>query len=272
MTTEMTMLADCHVHLDSYSTVDIAGILRRAHEAGVGLLISAGTTLDSSARSSDLASQFSPIFAGVGIHPMDVSQSMDEDTYYQLKSLAEANKKVVVISEIGLDFIEGAPDRAIQYQSFREQIRLARELKLPIIFHTRDAHEETLRLLKEEQAYQVGGAMHYFQADAATASKCLDMGFYISLAKPLLRLPHLQEVVAQLPLDCLLLETDSYSQPFKEKRKNWTEPSHVRLVAEKLAELKGITLDEVEEATTNNLLSLLATRVEVVRAYTSLGK
>ena len=265
------MLTDCHVHLASYASAEAEGILQRAQEAGVGMIISAGTSLESSIRCIELASQFPSLFAGVGIHPMDVREPIGEDTYNQLKSLAQANEKVVVISEIGLDFMKGAPDRALQYQSFREQIRLARELRLPIVFHTREAHDETLRVLKEEQAYQVGAAMHYFQADEATAQKCLDLGFYISLAKPLLRLPHLQEVAAQLPLESIVLETDSYPQPFKRKRENWTEPYHVRMVAEKLAEIKGITLEEVEEATTKNLLSLLATRADAIRAHTSLA-
>ncbi len=261
------MLADCHMHLASYAPDEVPGILQRAGEAGVGMIISAGDTLESSARCVQLASQFSPVFAGVGIHPMEVRESITEDTYTSLNSLARANEKVVVVSEIGLDFMEGAPDRALQYQSFREQIRLARELKLPIVFHSREAQVETLRVLKEEQAYQVGGVMHYFQGDKTTAQKCLDLGFYISLAKPLLRLPHLQEIAAQLPLDSLVLETDSYAQPFKRKRKNWTEPYHVRMVAEKLAELKGITVAEVEEATTRNLLSLLASKADVIRAH-----
>ena len=106
-----------------------------------------------------------------------------------------------MVSEIGLDFMEGMPDRADQYQAFRAQIGMARELRLPIVFHSREAHDATLRVLREERAYEVGGAMHYFQADRDTAQQALDLGFYISLARPLLRLPELQAVAASLPLE-----------------------------------------------------------------------
>ena len=141
-------------------------------------------------------------------------------------------------------------------------MRLARDLRLPVIFHSRglpnvpETHREVLRVLREERGWEVGGAMHYFQGDAAVAAECLDLGFHVSLAKPLLRLPHLQEVAAVLPLDGIVLETDSYPQPFKGKRERWTEPKDVREVAAKLAELKGTTLEEVAAATCDNLLRL----------------
>ena len=153
-----------------------------------------------------------------------------------------------MVSEIGLDFMEGMPDRADQYQAFRAQIGMARELRLPIVFHSREAHDATLRVLREERAYEVGGAMHYFQADRDTAQQALDLGFYISLARPLLRLPELQAVAASLPLEGIVLETDAAPQPFKAKRSMWTEPRHVRDVAAKLAELHETTPERVEEA------------------------
>ena len=162
--------------------------------------------------------------------------------------------------------MEGTPDRAVQYQAFREQIRLACELHLPIVFHSRESHEEVLRVLREERAYEVGGVMHYFQADEATAKKAIDLGFYVSLARPLLRLPHLQEVAAGLPLEHIVLETDAAPQPFKPRRESWTEPRHVRAVAEKLAELQGRPVAEVEAATTDNVRSLLRERWKAVTA------
>jgi TatD DNase family protein len=171
---------------------------------------------------------------------------------------------VVAVSEVGLDFGPGSPDPSLQYQAFREQVRLARELGLPIIFHSREApgrpelHREALRVLRQERGWEVGGAMHYFQADAATARECLDLGFLISLAKPLLRLPHIQEVVKQLPLESIVLETDSYPQPFKSRRENWTEPRDVALVAQKVADLKGIEVAEAAQATSENLVAMVS--------------
>ena len=188
---------------------------------------------------------------------MDIREPIDEEAYGQLRDLAVSTEKVLVMSEIGLDFIEGAPDRALQYQAFREQVRLARELGLPIVFHSRDSHTEVFRVLREERAYEVGGVMHYFQADERTAMEAIDLGFYISLARPLLRLPHLQEVAAELPLDSIVLETDAAPQPFKAKRENWTEPRHLRTIIESLSELQRKPVEEVEEAVAANVKRLL---------------
>jgi TatD DNase family protein len=265
------MLTDCHTHLDSYSDDDVPGVLARARDAGVGLVITAGTTLESSRRGVELASRSRELFAGVGVHPMDLTGPIDDGACDGLRRLATSTDKVVVMSEIGLDFMEGMPDRSDQYQAFRAQIALARELRLPIVFHSREAHHETLRVLREERAYEVGGAMHYFQADRDTASKAIDLGFHISLARPLLRLPELQQVAAGLPLDSILLETDAAPQPFKAKRSNWTEPRHTRDVAARLAELHELTPEEVEAATTANLLGMLGERRSVVERYLGLN-
>lgn len=258
------MLIDSHVHLDSFSDQEVGEILDRAKGAGVDFVISAGTTLASSRRSVELSSRFPGLFSGVGVHPMDIREPFDDATYADLLALAQSTEKVLVMSEIGLDFMEGAPDRALQYPAFREQIRLARELGLPIVFHSRESHAEVFRVLREERAYEVGGAMHYFQADEATAMEAIDLGFYISLARPLLRLPHLQEVASRLPLDTIVLETDAAPQPFKAKRENWTEPRHLRTVAERLAQLQGKSVEEVEQVVAGNMERLLRSRWSVV--------
>ena len=251
------ILCDSHTHLDHYSPSEIPDILERAEGAQVGLIVCAGTTVDSSKACVELSQGYDIFYAGVGIHPMQVEAPMDEGLYQTLRDLAANSPKVVCVSEIGLDFLPESPDRELQYQVFREQIRLARELKLPIIFHSRESHPEVLRTLREEKGYAVGGVMHYFQGDEATAREAIDSSFYISLARPLLRLPELQEVARKLPLENIVLETDSAPQPFKKHRHNWTEPRHTRDVAEKLAELKGIPLEEVATVTTGNLTRLL---------------
>ena len=260
-------LIDTHTHLDSFSNEDVASILARARSVGVGAVISAGTTERSSRRAVELTSVFPDMFAGVGVHPMDLEGPIDDAAYARLHEIASSTGKVVVISEIGLDFMEGMPDRAVQYQAFRRQIGLARDLRLPIVFHSREAHGETLRVLREERAYEVGGTMHYFQADARTAEEAIDLGFLISLARPLLRLPELQEVAASLPLQHIVLETDAAPQPFKAKRENWTEPRHVATVAQTLAELKGIDVEEVEEVTTANMKRVLGARWDTLVSY-----
>ena len=252
-------LIDCHSHLDSFSDEEIGQILIRAQDAGVGAVITAGTTPETSARAVQLAMTFPTMYAGVGVHPMDLTGPIDDHAYRTLRSLATSTNRGVTISEIGLDFMEGMPDRAVQYQAFREQIRLARELGLPIVFHSREAQSETLKVLREERAYEVSGAMHYFQGDLETARQAIDLGFYISLAWPLLRLPELQEVAAQLPLESIVIETDAAPQPFKSKRESWTEPRHCRAVAEKLSELRLVPIEKIEESTTQNALTIFPT-------------
>ena len=251
------IMGDSHTHLDQYPTSEIPEILERARLAQVGFVVCAGTDIASSRGCVEISERYSGCYAGVGIHPMEVKGAVDDGVYSTLRDIAANNSGVVCVSEVGLDFLPQSPDREIQYQAFREQIRLAREMGLPIIFHSRESHPEVLRILKEEKAYEVGGVMHYFQADEATAKDVMDSGFYISLARPLLRLPELQEVAINLPLDSLVLETDAAPQPFKKYRHSWAEPRHVKDVAEKLAELKGITLEEVAEITTGNLTRLL---------------
>ena len=261
------MFIDCHVHLDPFTDVEVGEILDRARGVGVHAVISAGTTIPSSRRSLELSERYDGLFSGVGIHPMDIREPFTDRTYETLRDLATSTDKVLVMSEVGLDFMEGAPDRAIQYPAFREQIRLARELGLPVVFHSRESHDEAFRVLREERAYEVGGIMHYFQGDFRTAQKVMDLGFYISLARPLLRLTYLQETAVKVPLENIVLETDAAPQPFKSKRENWTEPRHVATVAQTLAELKGIDVEEVEEVTTRNMSRVLGARWETLIGY-----
>ena len=251
------LLGDCHTHLDKYPAAEMPGILDRAREAAVAFAVCAGTTLQSTQACIDLAERYEPLYAGVGIHPMEAHEPVTSQVYAELERMAKSSSKVVCISEVGLDFLPASPDHDTQDQVFREHIRLAHSLKLPIIFHSRDSHPEVFKVLREEHAGENGGAMHYFQGDEATAREAIDLGFHISLARPLLRLPELQEVARVIPLENIVLETDAAPQPFKKYRTNWTEPRHVQPVAETLAEIKGITVEEVASVTTGNLARLL---------------
>ncbi len=262
------IIGDCHTHLDQYPDGEIPSILDRAQAVQVGLIVCAGSTLASSRRCVELANTHPTLYAGVGIHPAELEGPVDDQACQALRNLVRDNPRVVCVSEIGLDFLPTSPDREVQYQAFRAQIRLAREMGLPIIFHSRESHPEVLEVLREERAHEVGGAMHYFQADEATAKEAIEEGFYISLARPLLRLPELQEVARVLPLEHIVLETDAAPQPFKKYRHNWTEPRHTKDVAEKLAQLKGITLEEVAQTTTANLNSLLHLEGRIATADT----
>jgi len=244
-------LIDSHSHVDQYDASEIPAILDRARGAGLGMIIVAGTTVESSRNAVTLSHGHPIVYGGVGLHPADLTGPL------------AADPRVVVWSETGLDYLESSPPREVQDQAFRAQIRLAIEAKLPLVVHSREAHPDMLRLLHEEHASDVGGIFHYFQGDLATAEAAMDMGFDISMAKPLLRLPELQEVAAKLPLARMVLETDSFPQPFKKHRDRWTEPWHLPQVAEKLAELQGISVDEVTAATTANVLRVLGGRVSL---------
>ena len=251
------LLGDCHTHLDQYAPVEMPEILERATDAGVAFAVCAGTTLQSTQDCIDMSEKYAPLYAGVGIHPMEAREQVTDQVYAELERMAKSSSKVVCISEVGLDFLPTSPDHDTQDQVFRAHIRLAHSLKLPIIFHSRESHSEVFKVLREENAGEVGGAMHYFQGDEATAREAIDCGFFISLARPLTRLPELQEVAKVIPLENIVLETDAAPQPFKKYRTNWTEPRHVQSVAQALAEIKGIPVEEVARVTTGNLARLL---------------
>ena len=251
------LLGDAHTHLDQYPRAEMSEILDRARESEVLFAVCAGTTLQSTQDCIDLSELHEQLYSGVGIHPMEANAPVDERVYEELERMAKSSSKVVCISEVGLDYLPGSPDHDTQDQVFREHIRLARSLGLPVIFHSRESHPAVFKLLREENAGEVGGAMHYFQGDEATARAAIDCGFYISLARPLIRLPELQEVAKVIPLENIGLETDAAPQPFKKYRTNWTEPRHVRSVAQTLAEIKGISIAEVARVTTGNLARML---------------
>ena len=257
--TEPLLFGDCHTHLDQYDAAELPGLLERAAEVGVTSVILAGTTLESTRACIELAGQFDAFYAGVGIHPCQAYELVDDPMYAELERMAQL-PKVVCISEVGLDYLPESPDHSVQDQVFRQHIRLAKTLGLPIIFHSREAHSACFQVLREESAGVVGGAMHYFQADEATAREAIDCGFYISLARPLTRLPEVQEAARAIPLENIVLETDAFPQPFKKYRHNWTEPRHVAEVAHCLAEVKGVTVAEVAEVTTANLRKMLNRR------------
>ena len=250
-------MIDIHTHISEYEEPEIIQIIQRAKDAGVKSIISASTTINSCIKSVNLSKQFDMIFSGIGLHPMDLTNQINEETLITLENFYKTSDKVVTFSEIGLDFLENMPDRKIQYDAFREQIKLSIQLNLPIIFHSRNADLETLRILKEEQAYKVGGAMHYFQSDIKIAKKVIDLGFYISIAKPLLNNTQLQKTVQQIPLNKIVLETDSAPQPFKKNREKWTEPRHLYNISKKLSELLNCEINDIQKITQENSSKML---------------
>lgn len=264
------MFIDIHTHIDQYETAELPGLLERARAASVGCVVSAGTTLASSRKCIELARANSSVVAGVGVHPQDLTGELSTEDLNGLDELCH-DRRVVAVSEVGLDFQPASPDRAMQARALRAQIDMARRHRLPVIFHMRESIQETLALLRATRAGDLGGAAHYFQGSLRDALEVIDLGFMISLAKPLLRLPELQEVAARLPASKIVLETDAYPQYFKSKRERWTEPKDVPLVASMLAEIRGVGLEEIENVATANSLLMFGERSAVVRSALESG-
>ncbi len=246
------MLIDTHAHLqmDRYDN-DREDVIARAAEAGVECIINASFDLPSSQQAVKLAEDYEKLYATVGVHPHD-AKLLDNETLNALRDLAE-HPKVVAIGEIGLDYYRDLSPRSAQKSAFEKQLRLAAEVDLPVIIHNRDAHEDTLEILRGH-ADQVCGVMHCFSGDIAFADDCIQMGLYVSFAGPVTypKSYQLRDVAAHVAWDRFFVETDCpYLTPqFKRGKRN--EPSYVKAVAKKIAEIRGTTFPEVARKTTSN--------------------
>jgi len=247
------MLIDSHAHLEMPEfKKDLEGVIQRAKESGVEYIFTVGTEKKDWKRALEITNAHPSIYAILGVHPHNAKE-IDDQTYTLLKGLCK-NEKVKAYGEIGLDFFRNLSPREIQLKRFREQIGLAKELGLPIIVHDREAHQETLEILKSEKADECGGIIHCFSGDDEMAKACMDMGFYISIPGSITfkNAESFREIVKRVPLDSLLVETDApflTPEPFRGKR---NEPSYVRYTAQKVAEIKKVSFEKVAEVTTEN--------------------
>lgn len=256
------MLYDTHAHLnDEAFAQDLEETLARAREAGVTRINVVGCDWETSRQAVALAEQYAEIYAVVGIHPSD-SHTYSDAIEADLLSWGKRGK-VVAIGEIGLDYHYDDTDEATQDIVFRRQIRLAHRLDLPLVIHSRDAMEETLRVLKEERGEDGHkGVFHCFSGSWEQAQSCLKLGYYLGFDGPLTfkNAKKPVRVVEQMPLDRLLVETDCpYLSP-EPRRGRRNEPAHVRYVAGKVAELRGITAEEAERVTFKNGCHLFGAR------------
>jgi TatD DNase family protein len=219
----------------------------------VAQIIVVGTDLETSRAACRLAAQYENIYCAVGIHPHDASR-VTERCYEIIHEMVSDNPKIVAIGEIGLDFYRDRSPRDVQETVFRRFIRLARELSLPVIIHDRDAHERIMAIVKDEKAADVGGVFHCFSGDLAMASECVNLGFFISIPGTITYPSNeaLRQVVRGVKIEKLLVETDCpYLTPVPHRGKR-NEPAFVRLTAEKVAEVKGLSLEDVSRITTLN--------------------
>ncbi|MGG4000564.1 TatD family hydrolase [Anoxybacillus kestanbolensis] len=247
------MLFDTHAHLNATQfNEDVEQVIERARAEGVSHIVVVGFDRPTIERAMELADQYSFIYAAVGWHPVDAIHMTDDDLM-MIEQLA-AHPKVVALGEMGLDYYWDQSPKEVQKEVFRKQIRLAKKVKLPIIIHNRDATADIVHILQEEQAAEVGGVMHCFTGSVEVAHQCIDMNFYISFGGPVTfkNAKKPKEVAKEIPLDRLLIETDCpylTPHPFRGKR---NEPSYVKYVAEAIAELKGLSFEEVAQKTSDN--------------------
>lgn len=251
------MLIDSHAHIDGEAfDEDRDEVIDSFKPAGIEAVIVPAADWNSLARVTELAKKHENIYAAVGIHPHDVKDLKEEDLE-TIKELAK-DEKVVAIGEIGLDYYYDHSPRDVQKEYFRKQIQLAKELKLPIIVHDRDSAQDVFEIISSEYDENLRGVLHSFSGSIEMAQKYLDMGFYISFAGPVTfkNAVRPKEVSKEIPLDRLLVETDSpYMTPVPYRGKR-NDPTYVRYVAEKIAELKGIDFEDVAKATTENAKKL----------------
>jgi TatD DNase family protein len=251
--TMRSMLIDTHTHLDDarYDD-DREAVIARAREAGVETFLTIGCDLTTSRSAVALADRYPFVYASIGVHPHEVKHIEDE-WYDEFRRLAK-NENVLAYGEIGLDYHYNHSPPKEQRDRFREQIQVARELKLPMIIHTRETQEDTIAILKEEKASEIGGVFHCFSGDAWLAKDALDLGFYLSFSGILTfqNATALREIAKNTPLDRLLIETDCpYLTPVPYRGKR-NEPAYVSQVAKQLALLYERSLDEIAERTSEN--------------------
>ena len=248
------MLIDTHTHLDDARyDGDRDAMIERARLAGVRAFVTIGCDLATSQSAVALADRHPDVYASIGVHPHEVKH-IGDGWYDEFRRLAR-HEKVVAYGEIGLDYHYNHSAPQEQRERFREQLQLARELRLPVIIHTREAQEDTISILKEEKASEVGGVFHCFSGDAWLAKDALDMGFYLSFSGILTfnNATMLREIAKQTPLDRVLIETDCpYLTPVPHRGKR-NEPAFVSHVAKQLAEIHpDLSLEQIEQATAEN--------------------
>ncbi|HNZ64412.1 MAG TPA: TatD family hydrolase [Smithella sp.] len=250
------MLIDSHAHLEMREfDSDREEVIRRAGAAGVDRIVTVGTNLKLSSRAVALAEKYENIYATVGIHPHDVAQT-DHKTLDALKELICQSKKIVACGEIGLDFFRNISPREKQLAMFAQQLELAKELKLPVVIHDREAHRESLETVKSSGVRR--GVFHCFSGDYAMAGKCIDLGFYISIPGVVTfdKSGKTRDVVEHVPLSWLLLETDApYLTPVPYRGKR-NEPAFIIQTAKKVAEIKKISWEDVARQTSINTMNL----------------
>ncbi len=245
-----------HLHFPDYAD-DLDAVLERAHVAGVRGMVTIGTDRETNQAVVALSRRLPDVWATVGIHPHDAGAAVEPD-FAEMEKLARSEKKVIGLGEMGLDYFRNLSPPATQRQVFRRQIHMARDLGKPVVIHCRDAHDDTLAILADERAGEIGGVMHCFSGDVEIARRCLDLGLFISLAGPVTykNARALPEVARFVPDDRLVVETDCPYLPPTPHRGKRNEPAYVARTAAFVAELRGVDPEVLGATITANAATL----------------
>lgn len=246
------MIWDTHAHLDDPSYAeDFSEVVNRMQSSGISRLTNVGYDLPSSERSVKLAQEYDFIYAAVGIHPHD-AEGVTDDIWAKLLLLAK-QPKVLAWGEIGLDYYRDLSPRSIQKEVFIQQIKLANEVKLPIVIHNRDAHQDVLEIIKAHPP-EYGGLFHCYSGSWEMAKVLLSLGFYLSFAGPVTykNARHTVEVAGHVPLERILVETDSPYLTPEPRRGKRNEPSYVQEVVKKIAEIRNLPFETIAAQTKRN--------------------
>ncbi|MDE0689764.1 MAG: TatD family hydrolase [Candidatus Poribacteria bacterium] len=250
------MFIDSHAHIQlSQFNRDRDAVLKRAHEVSVSHILAIGFDMETSLGAIELAEQHTHIYATVGMHPHD-AKDLTYDTLKTFRELA-AHRKVIALGEMGLDYYRNLSPRPVQKEAFEKQLDLAEELQLPIVIHNRDAYMDILPILEARQG-RIRGVLHCFTGDVELMHRSLAIGFHIGIGG-IVTYPNAKDVQAvaqEVPADKLLIETDCpwLTPQFRRGKRN--EPAYVHAVAEKIAELRGTSIETIGETTTDNFQKL----------------
>lgn len=251
------MIFDTHAHYnDQAFEEDRKELIESLPLNGIGLAVNVGADLESTSASIQLAEAYSHVYASAGVHPSDTGE-LNEENFAWLKNQT-GHKKVVAVGEIGLDYYWDEPERSVQKKWFERQMELARETKLPVIIHSRDAAKDTLDMMKGLHAEEIGGVIHCFSYGTDMAREFLNMGFYLGIGGVLTfkNAKKLKEVAEYTPIDRIVLETDCpYMAPVPNRGKR-NSSLNLPYVAEELAAIKGLSREKIEEITFENGLKL----------------
>ncbi len=251
------MIFETHAHYDDEAFDDDRdALLSSMRENNIEYIVNVGSSLASTAKSVELAAKYPFVYAAAGVHPSE-TQELDEESFLWLHAQC-LEKKVVAVGEIGLDYHYDAPARSTQRLWFERQLDLARDIKKPVIIHSRDAAQETFEIMKEKRADEIGGVIHCYSYSVDMAYDYVEMGFYIGIGGVVTfkNSKKLKDVVDAIPLERLVLETDSpYLAPEPNRGKR-NSSLNLPYVAQKIAEIKGAAYDEVVEITNRNARKL----------------